>query len=115
MEPGIWNMAPGSMASKHPLADGKTIMAEFISKRGNNKSHARTQPHTCRPSLTRTQFTPASVRSLSPSPSLSLSHSCCRAAKGTTTQVGRLFAAAASAGAAASVVNREESATDAHS
>lgn len=30
------------MASKHPLADGKTIMAEFISKRANNKSHART-------------------------------------------------------------------------
>jgi len=35
--------------------------------------------------------------------------------KRTTTQVGRIFAAAASACGAASVVNREESATDAHS
>lgn len=42
MEPGIRYLEPGSMASKHPLADGKTIMAEFISKRANNKSHART-------------------------------------------------------------------------
>lgn len=90
------------MASKHPLADGKTIMAEFISKRANNKSHARTHAghhsHAHNHNSASLSLSLFLLRSRSPTAVVER--------KRTTTQVGRIFAAAASACGAASVVNR---------